>query len=293
MTIEQATMVRRVRDILGEDIRWQTLATAANSADTTIAVTDGTDWNEGSIIEWQDDGDQAYVQSVAANVATCIRGINGTTAAPHAATAATKDPTYPFIKVSDAIDATIQTVWPWAWKTKEASITPSPSTIYYNLGDDVIDLVRAWQEDASTIPIVQYFGQRGSGKPVAVAKNANSFSVGSFDYMVYFPNGIYHQTNSIYVQYRALITDAVASLNYTDISEDGLSEAICWGAAARLMKSQAAVRVRNDSRQWNSSVDIENINQVSDFYAMEFRRLLNDYHDSLLRTNPPMRTWTR
>lgn len=293
MTISQSTMVRRVRDILGEDIKWQTLATAGSSSDTTIDVTDGTDWNEGSILEWQSDGDQAYVQSVSSNTLTVIRDVNGTTGSTHGGTAATKDPVYPFIKVTDAIDAALQTAWPWAWKVVEASITPSASTVYYNLGNDVIDLVRAWQEDQSVIPIAQYYGAKGSLKPVAVHKNANSFTGVTTDYVVFFPNGTYDATNSIYVQYRALLTDTVASGNYSDLSEDGLSEAMCWGAASRLVRTTGAARLRNDARQWNSSVDMEQITQTADFFYAEYRRLLMDYYDSLMRTNPPMGIWKR
>lgn len=293
MTISQATMVRRVRDILGEDIKWQTLATAASAVTTSITVHDGTDWNEGSILEWEEDGDQAFIQSVASNILTGIRGVNGTTAATHITKAATKDPVYPYIKVSDAIDACIQTLWPWAWKTAETSFATNTTTIYYELGDNVIDLVRAFQEDNSTVPVARFFGARGSGKPIALGQGLNSLSGVTSDYVVYFPNSTYHETNTVYVQYRALITDAVSGGNYSDISEDGLSEALCWGAASRLVKTQASARLRNDARQWNSSVDMEAVSQTSDFFYAEYRRLLMDYYDNLMRTNPPMKKWSR
>lgn len=285
-------MVRRVRDILGEDIKWQTLATAGSGADTTIDVTDGTDWNEGSILEWEADGDQAYVQSVAANVLTVIRSVNGTTGASHAATAATKDPLYPFIKVSDAIDATIQTLWPWAWKTTEVSISPLTTKIYYDLANEAIDLVRAFQEDGSTPPVAQYFGSKGSLKPIALNRNANSLTGVTTDVAVSFPNSTF-STSTVYVQYRSLITDTVATGSYSDLTEGAVTEAVCWGAAARLVKTQSAARMRNDARQWNSSVDLQQVNETADFYYAEFRRLLMDAHDNLMRTNPPMRVWQR
>lgn len=293
MSIAQSTMVRRVRDLLGEDVRWQTLATASSGGDTTIDVTDGTDWNEGSLLEWQEDGDQAYVQSVSSNTLTVIRSVNGTTGAPHTATAATKDPIYPYIKVSDAIDATIQTLWPWAWKVVEASITPSSSSLYYNLGNDVVDLVRAWQEDTNTPVNANYFGTKNSLRPISFQKSANSFTGITTDYVVFFPNGYFDQTNSIYVQYRALVTDTLNGSDYSDLTEGALTEAICWGAASRLVKTQTAARIRNDARQWNSSVDLEAISQTSDFFYAEFRRLLMDQYDQLMRTSPPMRIWKR
>lgn len=286
-------MVRRVRDILGEDIKWFTLATASTNTDTTIDVTDGTDWDEGGILEWQDDGDQAYVIGRSGNTLTTLRSVNGTTGAAHSSAAATKDPVYPYIKVTDAIDAVIQTLWPWAWKTVEATITPSASTKFYNLGNDVIDLVRAFQEDTQSPANVNYFGTRGSGHPVGLAKNANSLTGITFDQAAYFPNGVFHVSQPIYVQYRALITDTVSSTNYSDLTEGALTEALCWGAAARLVRGQSAVRLRNDARQWNNSVDLEAVSQTSDFFYAEFRRLLMDNYDHLLRTNPPMRNWER
>lgn len=293
MTISQSTMVRRVRDILGEDVRWQTLATVSDGTDTTAVVTDGTDWNEGAILEWQEDGDQAYVQSVSSNTLTVIRSVNGTTGAAHSATAATKDPIYPYIKVTDAIDACVQTVWPWAWKTVETSFSTDTSTIYYELGNNVIDLVRAFQEDGSAVPVARFFGAKGSGKPIALGRNLNSLTGVTTDAVAYFPNSTYDDTNTVYVQYRALITDATSGGSYSDFSEDGLSEALCWGAASRLVKTQAAARLRNDTRQWNSTVDVEQISQTADFFYAEYKRLLNDYHDNLMRTNPPMKTWSR
>lgn len=293
MTLAQSTMVRRVRDILGEDVKWQTLATAANASDTSVEVTDGTDWNEGSILEWEEDGDQAYIQSVSANILTAIRGVNGTTATGHAGTAATKDPIYPFIKVTDAIDATIQTLWPYAWKTVDASIITGPSTIYYSLGNNVVDLVRAWQEDGSTVPVARYFGTRGTGKPIMLFPNASTLTGVTTDFAVGFPNSTFHATNTIHVQYRAFVTDELSGSDYTDLSEGALSEILCWGAAARLVRTRASAQLRNDSRQWNSTVELDGVLQSADFYYAEYRRLLMDYHDYLLRTNPPMRTWSR
>lgn len=293
MTISQSTMVRRVRDILGEDIKWQTLATASSGSDTTIDVTDGTDWSEGTILEWQSDGDQAYVQSVSSNTLTVIRSVNGTTGASHAATAATKDPIYPYIKVADAIDACIQTAWPWAWKLAETSFVTDTSTIYYEIGDDVIDLVRVFQEDGSAVPVARYFGTKGSGKPVSLGQSVNSLTGVTSDFVIYFPNSTYHDTTTVYVQYRALLTDAVSGGSYTDFSESALSEALCWGAASRLVKSQAAARLRGDARQWNSTIDLEQISQTADFFYAEYRRLLMDYHDQLMRTSPPMKKWSR
>lgn len=298
----QSTLVRQVRDILGEDVKWQTLATAANAADTTIDVTDGTDWNEGDILEWVSDGDQAYVQSVSGNVLTVIRGVNGTTAATHAGTAATKNPTVPYLKVTDSIDACINTLWPWAWKVVELTITPSTTDRYFEVSGDVIDLVAVWQEDAAVPSVVRKYGP--GSKPVRIERRFNNVLGVTQDTVLAFPDGFWHNTNTIYVQYRTKLIPQLSGGLYLDLTSSNYEtatpdmivganavECVAWGAAARLMRMQPAVRLRNDARQYQQ-VDVTDVAATADFYWSEYKRLLNDVHDQLMRTHPPMRTYT-
>lgn len=294
MAYSQATLVRQVRDILGEDIKWQTLATVSSGSDTTADVTDGTDWDEGNILEWQSDGDQAYVQSVATNTLTVIRGVNGTTGATHTSEACTKDPTYPYIKVVDAINFILNGLWPWAWKTVEASVNPAgyyaspPTAKYFDLSATAIDLVQAFQEDGSIRPNVLYYPT--DGKRIKIFYNTASTSDATLATSVWFPDGFYHNTNTTYVQYRAKITDTLSSTNYADITDGNLVEVVAWGAASRLIKMQTAARLRDDARQWNVA-DPSQLNESAAFYEQEYQKKLQYVHDELLRTRPAMPIW--
>lgn len=80
----------------------------ANGTTETIVVDDGTKFNAGNIIEFQDNGEQCYVMSVSTNTLTVIRGHNGTTAASHLDnTVLAKNPRFSMKQAEDSITGTL------------------------------------------------------------------------------------------------------------------------------------------------------------------------------------------
>ncbi len=76
----------------------------ATDSTPTIPVDTGTNFSLGNIIEFQDNGEQCYVISVAGNNLTVIRGFNGTTAATHADnTVIAKNPRFTVKQTEDSI----------------------------------------------------------------------------------------------------------------------------------------------------------------------------------------------
>src|SRR5438105_4353878 len=101
MALAVATMVQRVRDLLG-DTPWMTRYTGASTttADASYDMPDGTRWDEGAIMEWQDGGAQDWVVSVATNTVTIYQGVNGTTPVVHTATTyVLRDPNYSYNRI--------------------------------------------------------------------------------------------------------------------------------------------------------------------------------------------------
>lgn len=77
----------------------------ADGTTTSITVDDGTYFDAGDIIEF-DDGEQCYVLSVATNTLTVIRGFNGTTGAAHADNSVIrKNPRITIKQVDDAMNS--------------------------------------------------------------------------------------------------------------------------------------------------------------------------------------------
>lgn len=108
-----ASMIQRVKDnlysaALNERPFAHLINGAINNSTTTVAVDTGTNFQTGDIIEFMADGEQCFVQSVATNNLTVIRGWNGTTAAAQDDNEVIlKNPRFTYKQINDAITATL------------------------------------------------------------------------------------------------------------------------------------------------------------------------------------------
>lgn len=235
MSLSQATLVQRVRYELG-DRPWETTGSAAG-ATGVVAVADGTDWSEGDIGEFVTDGDTFWVQSINVNDLTAVRSYWGSTGAAHGASSRIyKNPRYTFMEITNAITAVIQDrLWPHAWKKVADSITPSPTTtIWYDLAAPARALIRAVQQYGPSDLAVGFFGIRHTAPRIVFERNLPA-AICASGVGVQFPDGFYHASNDVAIDYAAKITATVGTGSYSDISDgDTVVEAIIYGAAAHL-----------------------------------------------------------
>lgn len=290
MSVAQATVISRVRALLGAQVDWEayTTGSVASGSTTTIAVNDGTDWGEGDVGEFAD-GDLFLVQSVASNNLTVKRSHLGTTGAAQASGAVIlKNPDFYIKDIKDAIDATINSLWPYAWTSTATTITPSTTTVWYNLAADVIDLVVV-NQIYSTYSL-QYYGDKAGYYPIILNKNIPT-SLCASGVGIAFPNGFANPTGDVNIVYRRKITDTIVTSNYSDLSDDQSTECVAFGAAARLAMAKIGPKViLEDVAEGERNVDAGDRLTLANFLQAKHTMLLNNWTDELRRSIPPMGT---
>jgi len=288
MSLSQSTLIYRVKALIGDDTEWEGSLTAQSlAADTTIDVNDGTDWSEGDVMEFSD-GELALVQSIATNAVTVKRGHLGTTAATQSSgSAIRKNPVFYLKDVKDALDLTIQTLWPYAWKAVDDTITPVGGTYWYDVASDAVDIITVSQLYGTSDSLVGIFGaDHYTERPIVWSTNLPTALVASGRGLG-FPGGFFHSSNTVYVRYRAKLTATLSSSAYSDLSDGLLAEVVAHGAAARLVMAKEAPRVtQDDLSAGNVSVPPQARLTAANYLATKFRELRNQYKDELERTIP-------
>lgn len=297
VALTNTLVINRVRDILG-DTPWMQGGTGSNfvtGTATTIAVTDGTRWSEGNVMEFQANGEQAWVQSVSANNVTVIRSIRGT---PAAATQATgilfKDPVYGYSSILNAVNLTIQGLWPYVYKKVSfpTGLTYSASTYWYDLADAAWGLISVTQIQGSSPAYLLPFGHKGSHYPVVFRKNLPSGLVASGTGMA-FPRGWPSTTTVVNVDYAAKLTATQTTPpTYDDWTDTTLDlDMLAYGAAARLVKNYEVNRVSDeDTGMGDQSVQAGMRFNIGLRLEAEFVKLRNIRHEELRRIMPIMKS---
>lgn len=241
MALLQSTILQRVRDILGDN-PWQASATAAAATGTITPGVVGR-WDEGATMEFQDQGEQAWIQVQNTATLTALRGINGTTAAIHAAgTVVYRDPTYTYKRTIDSIEMIAQSLWPDIYKVSTATLTYDSTSTFYGLPADVMGIIEVNQQKIGGAGRVAVYGAGSSpvlfNLPTAVATNTIGMA---------FPNGWGNITNPINVIYAGKYTATQTTAGtYADFIDGDWADMIAHGAAARLLRMTEAARVNNE-----------------------------------------------
>ena len=270
MAYSKATLVQQVRYLLQDTPAADSLTGSYSAAGLTLTVADATLYDKGDIIEFVTDGDTFLVNSAAGTTITMIAaGLSwdGATNASHASGAIFYlRPQFRYLAIVEAIDATIAEMWPYAWKAVTDTITPVSGTVYYDAATSTttgMDLIDAIQRTSDGLSVVRYgdsgkqYGNRGSmskggrylclerGLPTALAASGQGY------YIPYFDNTTY----TIAVRVRAKLTNTFSSPNYSDLTGGNMTDAIVYGACARLIENTEVPRVtQSDVTMGDASV---------------------------------------
>lgn len=284
MSLSQATLVQRIR-WEQKDFPWETTGSAASSS-SVVSVADGTDWGEGELGEFQDDGEIFYVKSISTNDLTCSRGYYGTTAATHASGRIVKRPRHFYYEIVNAISSVIQgqLMWPKVYKKVADSITPSPAdTVWYDLAADALDLIDVRQLYGTSDTKEYRYGLRHDSHKVVLRRNMTT-SLATSGVGVSFPGGFIHPTNTVNIDYAARITDTVATNSYSDLTDgDALVEAVIYGAVAHLEGGLENSKPRKPRQ------DRETLRGAA-LYTQKFNDALNRAQADLRASMPLMRS---
>jgi hypothetical protein len=285
MAVSSTDLVTRVRSFLDE--RPFVTTASAGSASSAVAVTDGTDWEEGAILEFQNNGEQCLVQSISANNLTCVRGWNGTTAATQAQGNAFRDPQYTYDNVLKSIQSAVRRLWPYCWKAVDDTITPlTDGTVWYDLAD-ALALINVVQQYGFGDDSVGIFGDGRMNRQVIFEKNLPTGLVASGTGLR-FPGGFFHASNTVRVKYAAAITGT------SDIEDDGelaVADAVIYGALARLLTGKEAERVvQGEDQEVARSVRVGARLSAGAYYERLFRQELQALRLTHQRLIPIMPT---
>jgi hypothetical protein len=291
MSLSQATLVQRIRLLLGDN-PWETLGEA--SSDTSdIEVQDGEEWEKGDIGEFVEDGDTFFVQDKVSNTLSVVRSYYGSTGASHATSSRIlKGPKYRYSEITNAISSVIgfELPWPRIYKVDDATIDPDtvshPVTAdsWYALPAEAMELVSVIQvSDQSPGRKLQY-GLFHSQYPVNFQRNLPLALVNT-GVGVSFPAFI-DSDNDIYVTYAAQITDTVTTGSYDDFDAgDAVVEAIALGAVALL---QSALELRKPRK---GAQETDNLRSGSYFGTLYKKALWTA--EKQIRNEHPLMTNTR
>lgn len=289
MGVSSSALVQRVRNYLDER-PYSTTATATDGSTTSITVGDNTAWEEGAILEFQDNGEQCLVTSAAANPITVRRGWNGTTTSAHSSILALRDPTYLYATILQAVNGSVRRLWPYAYKLGTTTVTPAPTTtVWYSLASatDLVDLVRVQQLHGATNQHVGVFGMENSGRAVIFARNMPA-TISTTGLALKFPHGFWNNSNVVDVQYRARITGT------SDIEDDDdlpVSDAVVYGALELIFLGQEGKRVgEGEDAEPSRSVSVGGRGSLAQVYGSLFRQELQVLKLKHEEKWPPMRT---
>ena len=247
MAFSKATLFSRVRRILNDNpFTDQITAAVTTAGQTTLTVADSTKYAVGSVVEFQDDGDQCLVSAVpTATTLTVVRSHNGTTASTHTnGTAMVLDPVFQYIQIEQSIDAALRGLWPYVYKVETATVTPVSGTRYYNLSATILELSSVVQMDTNTPARPFFYGVQKNSYPVAVVHGlpTGSFAAGQAVYIPYFKN----TTNSVQVNGIARITATVATSNYSDFSDGLEADCVTYYTVSRLISETDVPRLTQE-----------------------------------------------
>src|SRR3990167_3683572 len=286
MALSQATLVQRIR-FEQRDLPHQYTGTLANAADTSCAVADSTQFVIGDVIEFLADGDTCLVPALPdATTLTVERSYYGSTATAHAGTAFVKMPRHYFNEITNAISSVIQSrLWPLAWIEVADTLTPPTSNItttWTDLAATARGLISVRQLHGSGNVFEGRYGpSRRYERRGQIGRNMTTSLVAS-GIGLPFPDGFYHATNTVNVDYAAKITDAVSGGNYSDLTDgDAIVEAIIFGVVSHLEWALENSKPRQPRQ------DRETLRGAS-MYDRKFEDALQRAHQELRDTIPIM-----
>jgi hypothetical protein len=253
MAYSQATLIRRVRAVLGDNPFTDICTEAMDTTETDLSVADTTKWSVGDIAEFSDDGERCLVTALfSATVLTVERGFlsatPGTGTAHNISTRILKSPVFQHNEVKDAIDSSIRALWPYVYKIVPVTITPVQGTHWYEIDEPTADNASAIVELSSVRQVVNgrmfSYGARRDTYPVRIHLGAPTGLAASG---VALELPYLRSTGSdIFVRGIAPVTTTLSSTDYADLTEGIEVDAVMYLAVARMIAETGITRVTTE-----------------------------------------------
>lgn len=299
MSYSKTTLIRRIRDKVGEQAWYDSVTSSPTTTGTALTVADTTKWAVGDVLEFQEDGDRCRVTALTnATTLAVSRGYLSDT--PGTGTAHTgpqlvvKRPVFAYAKIVESISTVIDELWPHVYALVTADLTPSQTSGgWYSVASTFEDLSGAYQLGTGTTPQLFSYGGRRSDHPIdLVRRQANNVpTTGTTGNFVYIPLH-WNMTNTIRVNGIRRLTDSVTTGNYDDFSAGVEVACIINFVVADLLRGTDVGRTSNrDIAQYDSLVVPMRKTQLADAWRREGVRDRHRWKDELRKTLPRMQTF--
>lgn len=295
MAFTKKTVIQRVRVVLNDNPFTTTCAEAMDTTETGLDVPDGTLWNFGDIVEFQDDGEQCYVTAVASNTLTVIRAFNSTTVGTGTAHAINEvivqNPVFVYNRIEESIAATLRDLWPYVYKKVTETLTPlTDGNKWYDMVTSAATII-----DLSSVVQVKGTGASSTIKnygtpdhPVSLQFNLPTAKVAS-GVGLYIPRR-WDSTNSIIVNGIAKLTAGVTTTTYDDISEGQQVDCVVYLSVARLLGATDVTRTtQEDVSMGEATVSSGARTRIAEYWRNLGIDLRTQWEWELRRTLPRMR----
>jgi hypothetical protein len=303
MSVAVSDVVKDVRQLV-QDRTWVDVCVEAmDTTETGLDVADGTRWEEGAIVEFQDDGEQCYVRSVSSNTLTVIRNYNfsvtstaGTGTSHSINTTIVRDPILPYVQITGTASRVLKNLWPYVYKPVNATaITPIAGKKWYDLADSAaaMALIRAWQVVDSTYDYPFFYGQRGGAYPIRLVNGLDAVTdLSASGNVVYIPH--FKTDSALHVVYAAKITDTVTTGAYVDVTDDAMRDMLVYGIVAKVVAAYDIPRAtQEDTTMGDETVRPRDRTLLGQYWEAEFRRARDGVRAKLQQTQPLMQAYSR
>lgn len=272
--LTRTTLYNSIRSLLGDTPWFDRCTEAMDTTEIDLDVADGTKYSVGTVVEFQDDGEQCYVTAVVTNTLTVLRNFNfsvtntlGTGTAHVINSQIAANPTFKFVDITRALQGVVSTLWPYVWRTPTTTDTDGPvlsiatvagtrwyslhaaGTTYLNNFD--IGLI---SQVISTVPKkITTYGDRG--RPVFLRHGLPS-DISTQFVGLYFPS-IHNHDNAIKVNLISPIELTTTVAGIYDFLDDNTPAADClmYLVASRLVQVTEITRTtQSDVTMGDTSV---------------------------------------
>ncbi len=293
-TYTYATLVARVRQsLLGftkDQEQYSFVTTAVAATDSTILADPST---LGSVSNGliQIDDELILISNINRSTSqltvlagTNGRGVEGTTAAAHAQNALiVNDPTFPRMAIKQAINDTINGMFPDIFVVKSTTITKSAPVLEYALPADVVDVIQVHSDTVGPSQI-NFANQHWRFNP-----SANTTR---------FPNGKSIQIldpvtpgRTVWITYQAEPgtpandSDDIGTVTGWGSDANRYSDIIVFGASARLISSYESARLQQgaiEQTERASLVPVQSATKASQYFWQQYNQRLAEERQRLM-----------
>lgn len=269
MAFSQATLVKRIRQLLNDNPFNDTCTEAMDTTETGLDVASTTKWNIGDIVEFQDDGEQCLVTALPTATELTVRRNHNLSVTDTVGTGTSHSINAHIIKVTPmggtmfyaqitgAVDATMRELWPHVYKKITATITPVANEHYYDAATTVLEISSAVQLTTSTPDRPVFYGQTGAAYPIKLIKNMPIGFSGSTTSASYYIPSFNNLTNTLLVNGIGKVTATVSSGSYDDLTDGVEVDCVTYLTIARLLGASDVSRAtQEDIAQGLQNLDV-------------------------------------